>query len=41
MADFVTNVTTALSAVTSSMSIFLEPFIYYFYYKRLSNFKNV
>lgn len=30
MADFVANVTTALSAVTSSMSIFLEPPIIYF-----------
>lgn len=30
MADFVTNVTSALGTVTSSMSIFLEPPIIYF-----------
>lgn len=30
MADFITNITTALGAVTSSLSIFLEPPIIYF-----------
>lgn len=30
MADFITSITTALGAVTSSLSIFLEPPIIYF-----------